>query len=70
MDQNPKFPTRTFNKQSARMFIRLNKLGEFIKLEHFTLLKHKFKFARIYINVDITKRLITSSNIPRNGGVD
>lgn len=51
----PDFPPELFNEQSARVFLRLNELGEFIKLEHFTIIKNKLKFARICVNVDITR---------------
>lgn len=42
----PNFPLELFNIQSARAFVRLNNLGDFIRLEHFTIIKNKLKFTR------------------------
>lgn len=63
----PSFPTELFNEQSARAFLRLNELGEFIKLEHFTMIENKLKFASICVNVDITRSWISFVAILRNG---
>lgn len=57
----PNFPPELFNIQSARAFVTLNNLGEFIRLEHFTIVKNKLKFA---------SPLSFSAFIPRDGASD
>lgn len=66
----PNFPLELFNTQSATAFVRLNNLGEFIRLEHFTIIKNKLKFTRICVNIDITTPLPSSASIPRDGVSD
>lgn len=66
----PKFSPELFNFESARAVLRLNHLGDFVKMEHFMAVRGNLKFARFCVNMDITKTLTSSAMIPRHGGCD
>lgn len=66
----PKFPPELFNQESARAFLKLNDLGESIKMEQSTTIRGRLKLARICISIDLAKGLKTWGEIPRVGGTD
>lgn len=64
----PRFPTELLNFESVANLLAGNNVGTLIKLDPRSLLRHKIRFARACIRVDIREPLLEFAEIKRAGG--
>ncbi|XP_010687069.2 uncharacterized protein LOC104901219 [Beta vulgaris subsp. vulgaris] len=66
----PRFPTELLNFESVAKLLVVHFVSSLIKLDFRSLLRHKIRFARACIRVDIIVPLVEYAEIKRVGGVD
>ena len=65
----PKFSAELLNFDSVANMLASNNIGALIKLDARTVLKHKIRFVRACVRVDISEPLLEYDEITRAGGI-
>lgn len=60
----PFLPTEYMSKETIRAILKYNKLGKFIRLDSFSELKKKAKFARVCVNIKLARTIKGYVEVP------